>query len=442
MHLQADPITDGIGMLKLSGQIKSASHIHPLLEACMQLSRDGAKGIVLDLSNCRNANYAGIAALVELTARLSKVTLAYVGLNPKITRRLQSSELDRGLLLFTSLKEAFEAPEFRAIQFARAQIVIECPNFGNVIRPLLDVLGKPSLVRSLDDLRRRGFEKFLIRSNGNGREIDHSLRNHIKWRDDLWLQNNPKPTIEHAFDLGAILRDLQQRNGTFGTDIIVIRGDHFCTAAIGDMFSQHLAKGADLTLMPKGCPAAFIVKPWVLELLNVPNSMPLCPVQSVQAAQGKVQCFKPKTVYFDLTNWSHYAQLLQQALSGDIEGCSPSGQRIGKNIWSADTTNIARGARITGACYLGAHAKIDRGSELSGTNIIGQRCRVESKTLLHNCILTPETQIPAGVWGENLIMSPHWSINFRHGSSLKKQSNDTTAPNFPSDTRLGGRRYA
>lgn len=429
MHIQADPIKDGIAVLSLSGRIKRASHVHDLLERCSRLIAAGARGIVLDLSRVRTANYAGIAALVELVARMPLAAIAYTGLNPKIQRRLEASGLDRGLLVLPTIQDALRHDAFKSIGLSRVQVIIACDNFGSVFRPLLDVLGKPALIRSVASLKSQGLKKLMVHTRGQRPEVDQCLAQNLPCRDQILLSqqavDDHKSGPYQQDDFAEALHDIRLRHGAFTTDVIFVSGNVLTTVDIGLMFQEHRQADADLTIAKQKHPsrrsatprvAAFILKPWVVEMLanGTQFAMPQDVIRSVQAAQGKVLHFETDAACFDLNIWSHYAALLRKGLEGDVAGCNPVGLQVEAGFWRAPNARVARGAKIVGPCYLGQDAQLSPGSELRGPSIIGNRCRIEGKTLLRNCIVASDTYVRAGVWGENRIMTHHWNVDFRH----------------------------
>jgi mannose-1-phosphate guanylyltransferase len=464
MLIQTDLWEDGQAVLRLSGPLTRTAAIHALSEACDHLLAQGRSGIIVDLSTCGRVNLAGMAALVELAARRSDITLGYAGLPVAVQRKLRSTGLDRGLRIFDTPATAFATAEFRRHSLASTKAVVLCAGEGRRIaplsevvpKPMIDIAGQPVLARILQHLGQFGLRDVLVNPGHLGPQIPAYFRDHPLPGTSLFYshEGQMQDGLWRARPIGSAssLKRLQSQNAAFESDFLVLCGDALIDLDLAALMRTHRDTGADITLAAQtvapekiqkygimetgagGRVRKFIEKPrpgttssrlantgiyvisprvldWLPDREGLDIACDLLP--AVMDQGGRVQVHEEAFNWTDIGCGRDYAQAMHKVLSGALPGVRPMGREMRPGVWCAADAEVSRKARIDGPCYIGPGARIVGDVRLQDLSVIGAHAVVAGPTTLKDTLVMPETLIAPGVWAQHLVVHPNWAFDHR-----------------------------
>jgi NDP-sugar pyrophosphorylase family protein/anti-anti-sigma regulatory factor len=449
MLIHTEHVDDGLAILRVSGRLQHASGLHVLLDACARQLSEGRHGFVIDLSKSHAVSYAGIAALVELAARLSRATIVYSGMGVRLRRRLASSGLDRGLRIYGTVPEALNATELQELRLCKTRAVLLDQSPGGAKSCTTDILGAPALCRVTDQLGQFGLCRFIVNLEDRSAIYPEFLAANPRLEEKLLLslqETDPcQDNQPRGLGSAATLKALQYRHSCFSSDVIVQGASVLTDLNLADMMQRHRQTNADVTIAiprsrktgaaasetvnadPTGrvtclstwpgdaAAGVYILKPWVIDLIPDTRSATIEDdlLPSLLAEHCNIRVYEADFAHFDTRTWPDRFSASKWLLSSGQEHLRPAGKEISAGIWAAQSAQIARGARIDGPCFLGRNAQIAKGAHLLGTNVIGAGAHVSGKAVLRDCLVSRDVWIRSGSWGECTVFQPDHAFDYR-----------------------------
>lgn len=491
MLIQTDLWDDGQAVLRISGPLIRTAAMHSLSETCDHLLAQGRSGVIVDLSGCGRINMAGMAALVELAARRSDLTLGYAGLPVALRRKLRSTGLDRGLRIYDNPEAGFAQPEFRRHSLASTRAVVLCAGHGSRIaplsdvvpKPMLDMAGLPVLARILRHLGQFGLRDIVLNPGHLGPQIPHYFRDNPLPGATLFYshEGQMQPACWQARPIGSAstLKRLQNQNAAFDDDFLVLCGDALIDLDLAALMRTHRQSGAEITIAAQQVTAAevqkygimetgsggrvrrfvekprpgttpsrlantgiYVMSPRVLDLLPDREGLDIaCDLlPAVLAKGGRVQVHDAPFTWTDIGCGRDYARAVHKLLRGALPGQRPMGREMRPGVWCAPGAEVSRKARIDGPCFIGPDARIVGDVRLQGLSVIGAQSVVAGPTTLKDTLVMPETLIAPGIWAQHLVLHPNWAFDHRYAENgLRNPAPVEGVHPLPSDPTLGQR---
>lgn len=484
MLIDTKLLESGLATVSISGDLAAASAVHPLTDAITYLTRQGRRGILLDLAKVQRMSMAGLAALVELAARHPRIDLGFCALPKKKLDFLRKSGLDRGLPVFASVEEALAQPQFRAHALTGTRAVLLCAGKGSRVapltdvtpKPMLDIAGRPAMHRIIEHLQTFGLHDILLNPGHLGDQVIEYFRatpmpdTRITYVNEGVL--TPSGWQARPIGSASTLKRMQNQNAAFESDLVVLCGDALIDIDLAEMMREHRASGAVATIaartvaesevhkygiieaaatqtitrfVEKPQPGVtesrlantgiYIFKSQVLDLLSNDEGLDIaCDLlPAIMAAGGKMRVYQTPFSWVDIGCGRDFAQATFKCLKGEIPSAAPEGIQVRPGVWAMPGAYVSPRAKITGRCHVGAGARIEAGAQLDGICSIGADAIVEGDTVLRDCIVMPRTRVGYGAWANDMILHGDWAVDHTRadGSTQDCHPMDCIAPIKP-----------
>ncbi|MEE2945140.1 MAG: hypothetical protein VX444_08205 [Pseudomonadota bacterium] len=453
MRLQVSEIHDGIAVIEPIGAMVKTTVLQQLSNVIESLIVRGRTAFLLDLSKTSRVNMSALAAIVELPAIFQRSQIAYSNLSDVVSRKLESSGVDRGLQIFSTRQQAMNSPEFQAHALKQTRAILFCDGlnqgFGR-LRPelnpsMLDALGEPVLSRSLDLLRRFGIQQTFLTLTQNDQQIPAYFR-----RCNPENQNIVYCRMTSATSLPFVggrkgrahqLRQLQSEHLALDGDTVLSFGTDLADVNLAEMMRTHRHQKADFTFAmsaENGCEYSDFVAQ-----NSAKNLVSLGPKESSKILR-RPQLFE--TGIFIISNSA--AALIERDAS--LHNLHDLGRKISKEGGrvlcfahnskfhscatpkgyynalchmnrSVGPERTQRGG-VDQTCYVSKGAIIKRGVELLGSCFIQDGATVGRNAVLENCVVLQNGHVESGFWGQNLLIGPDSTQDYlltEHGAAVQ-----------------------
>lgn len=299
-------------------------------------------------------------------------------------------------------------------------------------KPLMPLLDEPVIGMTLRLLRRHGIHRAtltlcyraedIMRALGDGTAYGVSLR--------YAVEETPRGTAGSVKDAAR---------GMAGT-VLVLSGDGLTDADLTALYEQHRAGGAALSMVVKrvenprsyglckvdGCGrvVGFEEKPEYPQANSLVNTgiyfleqeaLALIPEEGMydfgrellpeMVAAGKaVQALETDAYWCDIGSREAYGRAQLDMLTGQV-GLPVHGHRMGTAIVGRNC-HVAKDVRIAGRCYIGDHARVERGTVLGEGTVILPGAVVGPSVRLENACLWENAAIDGGTILRNVVVMP------------------------------------
>lgn len=456
---------DAIAILELKGVLTRTNTFVQLRGYCRDLVANGCRAVLIDLTDCRDANMSGLAALIALAGEDFQLHLAFCGVRARVMRKLQACGLDRGLHIHANLAEALASDPVQRAGLCKTPAVILCNEDRQNASPLtqtaplvmLDIFGKPMIAHAFAHLIRYGIHRVIANPGHLGAQIVNYF--HSAGQNEAVLTFAQEFAQEGAgaggnpaiglLKTASSLKQIQDTQSAFDRDFLVVNGNQLTDVDLAALKAQHAASGAEVTValnsavrmanrdVPQPVSAeekitrqslgvfaphavaAMMISPKVLNLVPKKQNWgigdDLLPAMIDQGRQ--VNIFRSTCFSQSISTPNDYAGLLTRALKGTVPLLDPE-------ITPCDASHLHhsrhgyREGTGAGRSFVSPTAKVDASAELVGNCVIGAGARVRGPSVLEDCIVMPSTEIVAGFWAQNMILHTDWSIDHGLSNSL------------------------
>lgn len=269
------------------------------------------------------------------------------------------------------------------------------PITASMPKPLVPIMGKPAVARTLALLRRNGITSAIITLGYMASDMEKYLSEHGTNGVSLRIYRETEP-LGTAGALSAIADELDD---TF----IVISADAICDLALFEAMEFHRARGALATILVTksrtptefGCVSCrsdglithFNEKPaWHYVTDNKINTgiyildksvVSMIPVgvamdfsrELFPQLLGRLYAYPAKGYWCDVGSPDRYYACNRDALLGKIGGIDGSAYYIGEKTHIADSAVISEGTVIGSGCHIGERAVINKAILMDGVTV-------------------------------------------------------------------------
>lgn len=461
---------DSIAIVEAKGALTQTSSFVELRLHCLKLAEQGCRAVLIDLKACRRANFSGIAALVALVGEDFRLHIAFCGLSKKMTRKLQSVGLDRGLQIYATVEDALRSPSVRNVGLCHTRAVILCneneskvsPLLEAVATPMLDVLGQPLIARNLAHMASHGIADVIANPGENGHQIiaftqaQEKPANPLRFSNEgFWRQGQWK---SEALGSASSLRQIQSQQNAFSDDFLVLNGNTLTDVDLAALTTHHRECGADMTVaisdeagaaqwkaslqqfkagksavdrsnklfhltnfLSRDTVGAYVFSPSVLDLIPDDKDWDILQdlLPALMAQNRAVEFYRSDFFNHVVRSPNSYAQLLLHGLKMGIPSLQhhpmPGGMAEGAAIRMYSQTLNKEASAYVAPC-----AEVDSNVELLGHCFVGAGVRISGPSVLENCIVLEGANIAPGFWGQNMILHADWAMDYRLAGSTHK----------------------
>jgi NDP-sugar pyrophosphorylase family protein len=308
-------------------------------------------------------------------------------------------------------------PRRRALVLAAGYGTRLRPLTEELPKPLLPVLGRTLLARTLDALAAAGCETVAINLHHLPDAIPAAIGE--RWGAMPLVYSREDPI------LGTLGAFAPLRSFFAGCDeALLVNGDSLCDWPLGDLLARHRRSGAAATLLLAGRPdprpfgggiavdrrgrvtairtdrafgevhrrhvyaGSYVLRPELLA--RVPEGKPTDSMTDLflpllEAGEGPIAALVTWRPWHDLGTAARY-------LEGARDWARRAGRRDGS--WTSPGAVVAPGARVAGS-VLEAGAVVASGAVVTGSLLLGA-VSVEPGAHVERCVLAPGTRVPAG----------------------------------------------
>lgn len=361
----------------------------------------------------------------------------------------------RGKIYYREKKEDDFMNKIKAVILAGGAGTRLSPITAGMPKPLVPIMGKPTIARTLSLLRRHGITNALVTLGYMADDMEKYFLVHGGEGVSLRLFREDEP-LGTAGALPAIADELDD---TF----IVMSGDGVCDFNLSAAMDFHLARKARATLLVArstaptefGCVSCdkngkitqFAEKPaWRYVTDNKINTGIYILDKSIISLikpgvatdfsrdvfprlLGEIYAYEAKGYWCDIGRLDKYYACNRDALCGKIGGIDGSAYYIGENTHIADSAAITDGTVIGSGCLIGERCKIDKAILMDGVTAeagaavsyaiicegvfigagakIGRGCVIGANTVIkEGTVVPPKTKLPraSALGKENIIM--------------------------------------
>ena len=447
--------TAAIGVQRLTGAVSSQLH-----QASDMAVRDGSGALVLDLSDVGHITQSGVAALVEFYSDIqNRIALAFHSPAKDVKAQISNFAIGRILPIHASLEDTLASMKIGGLRLSGTRAVLLCAGKGTRMapltdctpKPMLDILGKPILEHIMSHLGSFGIRDFYLNPGHLGDQIVDYCRD--TGDRSIFFAREGIPTDSGwqgaGIGSGSTLSRLATYHSAFQDDVIVLCGDALIDVDLYEMMALHRTSGAAVTIAAQNVPVDKVSNYGILDVddtnrihgfqekpapADAASTLASTGIyifsadaldgfgteEGLDIAQhilpailqrgGKLQAFAKPFNWWDVGRRGDYAQVIDDALKGEIKGLVPHGTRNGDGAWISPEARLARGVRIDGACYIGPGAVIHPGAVIQGPSMIGAGAVIEAGAHVSNSIVLPGTSIQGSERIESAFVSNDWII--------------------------------
>lgn len=333
------------------------------------------------------------------------------------------------------------------------------PLTNRVPKPMLPVIEKPVIEFIVELLAKYGVREIMINISHLGEVVQSYLRSGYKYGVRIGY------SFEGRFDKDRLvaepigsaggLKKIQKETGFFDETFILLCGDAIINFDIEKALDFHRMRSSKATILmkevlpekvsnygivvsdPSGKVTSFQEKPTVEKaksnfastgiVIFEPEILDSIPqgefydigsqlLPSLVQKKGAVYSFSPELDWYDIGRKTDYLSILDQALSGKIEGFTPPGKEITSGFWEGIGTSIEKSTRIITPVYIGSGTRIDKNVRLEGPTTIGANCRIGEGVDLNNVFVDDYVRIGPGLKEKNILLTSDFYVR-RDGSS-------------------------
>ena len=323
------------------------------------------------------------------------------------------------------------------------------PLTGEMPKPMVPVVGKPTIQHIFELLARYGVEETHVNvyylaeaifgCYGAKTQVDGMSVNISREERLMGTAGGVKRLADH-----------------FDETFVVIMGDALTDVDLREVVAFHKDRGAlaTLALMPvldtsqfgvveldgEGGILAFQEKPHPTEAVSTLANT------GIYVLELEALDYIPEDTFFDFANdlfpclleagerfvgyqgdfyWSDvgtleaYRQAQADVLEGKVQAEIP-GKRLGTNLWADEDVWLHRTAGLEGAVMLGRDAIIGQDVTFSGSCAIGQGCWVRKGATVKNSVVLHGASVGAGAYLEDCIVGPGYHV--RPGEQIRGEA--------------------
>lgn len=484
----------GITVLSAVSKRLTSSDLPQFKLAKQQMHCRGNAAMVIDLGHVQKISQAGLGALVEFAREFETGTeLALANANAKVAGKLSKCSMTALLPHFETVEGALKSPGLQRFRLNGTQTIILNAGRDRPLKPLsqgatlplLDLLGVPILQHQLRQLRDAGLNDVTVTASHHTDQLANITVEDHRQTIRFAFERRSTPRGWVADPLGDVtsLVQIQTQQGLIQKDSLILDGALIANVDWGDLLNLHRNRNAALTVAlaappPQASADALLVKRRDDgRLLRAPStSAAHDPTASFQvigayavspqmidrfALVGHAATFK--SVLLDLLDrgeavfgcvhkapWRRvdtaqdYAKTAIDGLTHAFDHITIGAKEIRPGVWIAPTAQVAKGAEISGPCYIGSNCKVTPNSRLIGPVVLAAGCEIAEKTLISNSVLLEGTVVQPGAWVCDQLLQNDWSIPYQSTRNLTQtlQPLDQiglTPPPVPNlDQRLSG----
>jgi len=457
--------TDAVAHVQLTGALRHTDSLAALEPLFRSLISQGKAVVVLDCRRIDAVRHAGTSAFVAMMIHERSVPVVAFGLPKKLTNNLKQAGVEHALHIFDTLGDALSDPVVQSRQLRNKRAIVLCPDleghFGPLgeltSAPMLDVLGCPAIVRTLDHLERYGIRDIVLTPGRSATEIIGYFQKFPRLSQSLfYVDAHAGVSGRHSSispECSSLLYRLHREHHLFHDDILVLDGRGLPDVNLSGLFERHSSTAADLTLALQAASpnsehafrnievdwkgrlaeatggarpnaikprirasGAFVMNGSAAHLipddkpLSLANDMPLL----AHRAGLNVQGYMPRHNVAPLTSANEYIKLLHGGLSGRLENARPQCAPTQDQQFIDRSAQVSSRARVNGPCYVAPGADIAAGAVLSGPVIIGAGARIETGAVVQDSFVLDGTRISRGSHVDGQIVSADWSFSWAH----------------------------
>ncbi len=280
-------------------------------------------------------------------------------------------------------------------------------NIAGVPFALLDVLGRPVILRVIDRLRKFGITRYHVVSSLEA--AARPFATPLFTRQVPWVEA-PGEQVWRAAE--AAFSDQAQS----GADVVLaLRLGAYADLDVDDLVQFHLDRNSRVTVVrtPDGVPldvaaiassrrndAAFLFRHQLREFR--------LPVESY-VYRGYVNRLQGP------------AALRRLALDAFVLGAQipPDAPEVRPGVWIAPNARVDRGARIVAPAFIGQHAKVRAGAVITRASVLEHHAVVDCGTVVENSSVLPHTYIGAALDVTQAVVGFHRLCTLRRGAETE-----------------------
>ena len=263
MRLQFSEYQDGVAIIEPIGAMVKTTVLQQFVNMISSLVAKGRTAFLFDLFRVSRVSMSALVALVELPAMFQRLQIAFSDLPASVTRKLESTGVDRGLKIFQTKQDAMCSNDFLIHCLTRTRAIVFCDRIEHgfqAIAPslkpvMLDAFGEPVVARALQHLGRFGVKQsFLTLEQGEKHIHTYFEANPPVDQSIVYCRTDCTRFKQHL--KGARSRQLgvlQDAHFAIHGDTIVTFGADVNDVNLAEMMFYHKVQGADFTFAAKKC---------------------------------------------------------------------------------------------------------------------------------------------------------------------------------------------
>jgi mannose-1-phosphate guanylyltransferase len=452
-----------IAVVRAASRKLSSSDLGSLTKMQDQMIKRGRLAMLIDLGGVRAINRSGLAALVEFASGFPLgARLGFFGAQDAVGKELAACPLTAGLPIFKDLPSALNAQDFRDQQLAGMKAVLLCAGAGSRMapmtnstpKPMLDVFGTPILEHLMNHLHGFGIRDMLLNPGHHAPHI-HKRFSTTARRSMFFLNEGQYMNgAWQARPLGSAstLARLAHQHSAFTDDFLVMCGDALTDLDLASLVKQHKDTDADITIAAARVPLQEVSKYGVIDAddagrvrqfqekptpneacstlvstgIYVINPRALTHVSegagqdiandllpTLLAQGGRIFTYAPEFSWVDFGCGRDYFDALEQGLTAGLPGLVPGGHEKRPGLWVEESAQVHPRAQISGPCYVGPGAVIEKDAKIDGPCVISANATIKGRTLVRRSVVCDGTTLHEGSWADNMIVHSDWAINHR-----------------------------
>ncbi len=274
----------------------------------------------------------------------------------------------------------------------RAVLIIAPPagetateNIAGVPFALLDVLGRPVILRMIDRLRKFGITRFHVVSS-----LDAAARPFV-----TPLSNREVPWVEaRGAQVWRAAENAFSEQAQSGADVVLaLRLGAYADLDVDDLVQFHLDRNSRVTVVrtPDGLP---------LDVAAIASSRRNDAAFLFRHQLREVRLPAENYIFHGYVNrLRESAELRRLALDGFVlrAQISPDAPQVRPGVWVAPTARIHRAARIVAPAFIGRHVKVRAGGVVTRASVLEHHAVVDCGTVVENSSVLPHTYIGAAL---------------------------------------------
>lgn len=299
-------------------------------------------------------------------------------------------------------------------------------------KPLMPLLDEPVIGMTLRLLRRHGICGATVTLCYRADDVRHALGDGAAYGVKLRyaVEETPRGTA------GSVKDAARNMEGA----VLVLSGDGLTDADLTALYQRHVQSGAAASLVvkrvdspsaygvceadeegrilrfrekPKDAPPGSLVNTGIYFL--EPSALARIPddgaydfgremFPAMLESGVKLQALETDAYWCDIGSREAYCKAQMDLLTGHV-GLPVHGQRVGRAIVGRGC-RLAPDVRIAGRCYIGDHARIERGAVIGGGTVIQPGAVVGPSVHLENACLWENACIDGGTILKNVVVMP------------------------------------